>query len=172
MDELTFRSTYFRVKITRETLMIYGEIMHLMALDYGSKTVGIAVNDELGITAVPMETVFRKHENKLRRTLAKIETIIKERKTEKIILGKPLNMDMSEGERVEKTEAFKSLLEKRFGLEVVYIDERLTSVEAKELLLESGIKPKDIKKYIDSVAAALMLKEYMNRQGDEGKKDE
>lgn len=146
--------------------------MAWMALDYGSKTVGVAVSDALGIGAHPLETICREHENKLRRTLARIEEIVLERGVEKIILGKPIHMDRSEGERVERTEAFKRLLEKRLGKEVIYIDERLTSVEAKELLLESGVKASEMKKYIDSVAAALLLKEYMAAEGCGRERDE
>lgn len=146
--------------------------MAWMALDYGSKTVGVAVSDALGIGAHPLETICREHENKLRRTLARIEEIVLERGVEKIILGKPIHMDRSEGERVERTEAFKRLLEKRLGKAVIYIDERLTSVEAKELLLESGVKASEMKKYIDSVAAALLLKEYMAAEGCGRERDE
>lgn len=146
--------------------------MAWMALDYGSKTVGVAVSDALGIGAHPLETICREHENKLRRTLARIEEIVLERGVEKIILGKPIHMDRSEGERVERTEAFKRLLEKRLGKEVIYIDERLTSVEAKELLLESDVKASEMKKYIDSVAAALLLKEYMAAEGCGRERDE
>ncbi|MDO4788397.1 MAG: Holliday junction resolvase RuvX [Johnsonella sp.] len=146
--------------------------MVLMALDYGSKTVGVAVSDALGIAAHPLETIIREHENKLRRTLARIEEIVLERGVEKIILGKPLHMDSSEGERVKKTEDFKLLLEKRLGKEIIYIDERLTSAEAKELLSESGIKAGEMKKYIDSVAAALMLKEYMAAESRGRENDE
>lgn len=149
-----------------------GEAMVLMALDYGSKTVGVAVSDALGIAAHPLETIIREHENKLRRTLARIEEIVLERGVEKIILGKPLHMDSSEGERVKKTEDFKLLLEKRLGKEIIYIDERLTSAEAKELLSESGIKAGEMKKYIDSVAASLMLKEYMAAESRRRENDE
>ena len=110
MDELTFgRSTYLCVQD------LYWKKMRIMALDYGSKTVGVAVSDELGLTALPLETIKREKENKLRKTLARIEEIIKEKSISLIVLGKPLNMDDSEGERVEKSLAFKEALEKRTG---------------------------------------------------------
>ena len=133
-----------------------------MALDYGSKTVGVAVSDELGLTTLPLETIKREKENKLRKTLARIEEIIKEKSISLIVLGKPLNMDDSEGERVEKSLAFKEALEKRTGLEVLWQDERLSSVEAEEILADSGIKKEDMKRYIDSVAASVILREFMN----------
>ena len=145
MDELTFgRSTYLCVQD------LYWKKMRIMALDYGSKTVGVAVSDELGLTALPLETIKREKENKLRKTLARIEEIIKEKSISLIVLGKPLNMDDSEGERVEKSLAFKEALEKRTGLEVLWQDERLSSVEAEEILADSGIKKEDMKRYIDS----------------------
>ncbi len=136
--------------------------MHLMALDYGSRTVGVAVSDALGITALPLETIKRKSENKLRRTLSRLEEIINERKTELIILGKPLNMDDSEGERVERCTEFKILLEKRCLLPVIWQDERLSTLEARQVLEAGGVKRQDMKKNIDSVAAAIILKEYMS----------
>ena len=157
MDELTFgRSTYLCVQD------LYWKKMRIMALDYGSKTVGVAVSDELGLTALPLETIKREKENKLRKTLARIEEIIKEKSISLIVLGKPLNMDDSEGERVEKSLAFKEALEKRIGLEVLWQDERLSSVEAEEILADSGIKKEDMKRYIDSVAASVILREFMN----------
>ena len=157
MDELTFgRSTYLCVQD------LYWKKMRIMALDYGSKTVGVAVSDELGLTALPLETIKREKENKLRKTLARIEEIIKEKSISLIVLGKPLNMDDSEGERVEKSLAFKEALEKRTGLEVLWQDERLSSVAAEEILADSGIKKEDMKRYIDSVAASVILREFMN----------
>ncbi len=157
MDGLTFgRSTYLCVQD------LYWKKMRIMALDYGSKTVGVAVSDELGLTALPLETIKREKENKLRKTLARIEEIIKEKSISLIVLGKPLNMDDSEGERVEKSLAFKEALEKRIGLEVLWQDERLSSVEAEEILADSGIKKEDMKRYIDSVAASVILREFMN----------
>lgn len=157
MDELTFgRSTYLCVQD------LYWKKMRIMALDYGSKTVGVAVSDQLGLTALPLETIKREKENKLRKTLARIEEIIKEKSISLIVLGKPLNMDDSEGERVEKSLAFKEALEKRTGLEVLWQDERLSSVEAEEILADSGIKKEDMKRYIDSVAASVILREFMN----------
>ena len=157
MDELTFgRSTYLCVQD------LYWKKMRIMALDYGSKTVGVAVSDELGLTALPLETIKREKENKLRKTLARIEEIIKEKSISLIVLGKPLNMDDSEGERIEKSLAFKEALEKKTGLEVLWQDERLSSVEAEEILADSGIKKEDMKRYIDSVAASVILREFMN----------
>lgn len=132
-----------------------------MALDYGSKTVGIAISDTLGLTAQPIETIYRKEENKLRKTCARIEALIQKYQVEKIILGKPLHMNDTEGERVEKCRIFKEILERRTGLEVIWRDERLTTVEANDILAETGVKKEDRKKYIDQISAVIILEEYM-----------
>ncbi len=137
--------------------------MRLMALDYGSKTVGVALCDEILHTAIPFETIFRESENKLRKTIRRIEEIIKEKNIDKIILGRPLNMDGSVGLRVEKCEYFANMLYKRTNIEIIWQDERLTTVEADEILEENGIKKSERKKYIDQVAAMLILREYINK---------
>ena len=134
----------------------------LMGLDYGSKTVGVAVSDALMMTAQPLETVTRDSEKKLRKTLARIAALAEERSVGLFVLGRPVHMDGSAGERVEKCEAFKELLEKRTGIPVVWQDERLTTAEADEILSESGVPKEDRKKYIDQVAASLILQEYMD----------
>ena len=82
-----------------------------MGLDYGSKTVGVAISDALGITAQGIETIERKEENKLRQTLARIEALVKEYEVEKIVLGFPKNMNNTLGERAEKSLEFKEKLE-------------------------------------------------------------
>lgn len=133
-----------------------------MGLDYGSKTVGVAVSDALMLTAQPLETITRDSEKKLRRTLARLEVLAKERNVGLFVLGRPLNMDGTAGERVERCEAFKELLEKRTGIPVVWQDERLTTVAADEILSESGVPRENRKKYIDQVAAGIILKEYMD----------
>ena len=117
--------------------------MRIMGLDFGSKTVGVAVSDALLITAQGIEIVRREQENKLRRTLARIEELIKEYEVEKIVLGLPKNMDGSSGERVEKTMEFKAMLERRTQLEVIMWDERLTTVAADRLMMEANVRRED-----------------------------
>lgn len=134
----------------------------VMGLDFGSKTVGVAVSDLLFMTAQGVEIVRRKSENKLRQTLARIDELILEYNVEKIVLGYPKNMDDTEGERCRKTTEFKLMLEKRTGLSVVLWDERLTTVEADELLISCGVSRQDRKKYVDKVAAVLILQGYMD----------
>ena len=136
--------------------------MRILGLDYGSKTVGVAVSDGEFSFALPVETIKRDSENKLRRTLARIEELIKEYEACGLVLGLPVNMDGSAGERAEKTLEFKEKLEARTGLPVYLQDERLTTQEAEEELYEMGVKRCDMKKYVDQVAAACILQDYLN----------
>ena len=136
--------------------------MRIMGLDYGSKTVGVAVSDPLLITAQGAEIIRRDSENKIRKTLARIEALIEEKEVTKIVLGYPLNMNDTVGERARKTEEFKESLERRTGLEVVLWDERLTTVEAENAMIESGIRREDRKKYVDEIAAMLILQSYLD----------
>ena len=106
--------------------------MRLMGLDFGSKTVGVAVSDKLEMTATGVEIVRRESPNKLRRTLARIGELIKEYDVNTVILGYPVMLDGSEGERVEKTKEFAQMLERRTGVQIIFQDERLTTVEAYE----------------------------------------
>lgn len=141
--------------------------MRVMGLDYGAKTVGVALSDELLLTAQPKEIIRRDRESKIRQTLARIETLIVENDVRLIVLGLPLNMDESAGERVRATDEFKEKLERRTGLRVVYSDERLSSVEADEIMDRSGIKGPKRKDYIDMLAANVILQEYMeNHRGE------
>ena len=139
--------------------------MRIMGLDYGSKTVGVAISDPLGFTAQGIETIERKEENKLRRTLARIEELAKEYEVEKIILGFPKNMNNTIGERGEKTLEFKEMLERRTGLPVIMWDERLTTVEAERTLIESHVRRENRKKYIDKIAAVFILQGYLDSLG-------
>lgn len=136
----------------------------ILGLDYGSKTVGVAVSDGLGVTAQALEIIRRKSENKLRQTLARIEQIISEYDVGMIVLGLPVHMNSDEGDRAQKSLEFKEILIKRTGLDVVMWDERLTTVEAIEIMNEAGIKPQDRKLYVDKIAAGFILQDYLNYQ--------
>ena len=135
--------------------------MRLMGLDLGSKTVGVAVSDPLLNVAREVEIIRRKEENKLRQTLARIEELIVEYAVKEIVLGLPLNMDGTEGERAALSLEFKDKLERRTGLPVHMWDERLTTVEAIEIMDADGIKPKDREKYVDMIAARVILEGYI-----------
>ncbi len=138
--------------------------MRIMGLDYGSKTVGVAITDPLQITAQALEIIRRKDENKLRRTLARIEELITEYEVELIVLGFPCNMDGSSGFRVEATKEFMDKLIRRTGLDVILVDERLTTVEADEIMDEMGIKRAEHKEYVDMIAAQIILSDYLNNK--------
>ena len=136
--------------------------MRILGLDFGSKTVGVAVSDGLLLTAQGVETIERKDESKLRKTCARIEELIAEDEVTEIVLGLPKNMNNTEGERVEKTKAFGEMLERRTGLPVHYWDERLTTVAAEQILMESGVRRENRKAVIDKVAAGLILQGYLD----------
>ena len=137
--------------------------MRILGLDFGTKTVGVAVSDELLITAQGVEIVRRKAPNKLRQTLARIEELIAQYGgVEKIVLGYPKNMNNTEGERCERTKEFKEMLEKRTGLEVVLWDERLTTVAADNSMMEMGIRREHRKEYVDEIAAIFILQGYLD----------
>ncbi|MBP3266669.1 MAG: Holliday junction resolvase RuvX [Lachnospiraceae bacterium] len=136
----------------------------LMGLDFGSKTVGVAVSDPLFLAASPVEIIRRDHPNKLRKTLARIEALILEYDVGKIILGNPLMLSGDEGERVRLTNEFADSLRRRTGLEVIMEDERLTTVEADEIMDEADVPRNEHKKYVDMIAAQLILQSYMNRE--------
>ncbi|MDY3909468.1 MAG: Holliday junction resolvase RuvX [Eubacterium sp.] len=136
--------------------------MKIMGLDYGSVTVGVAISDSMLLTAQPVEVIKRKSENKLRRTLARIEELVAEHGVEKIVLGFPKNMNNTEGERVERTREFMDKLVARTGLEVVLWDERLSTVSAMDVLKEGGVRSENRKRYVDKIAASLILQGYLD----------
>ena len=138
--------------------------MRIMGLDFGSKTVGVAVSDGLFLTAQGVEIIRRKDENKLRQTLARIEELIVEYEVEEIVLGLPKHMNGTEGVRVELTNEFKDKLERRTGLPVVMWDERLTTVAADKAMMEAGIRREHRKEYVDQIAATLILQGYLDRK--------
>lgn len=139
--------------------------MRIMGLDFGSKTVGVAVSDSLLLTAQGVEIIRRKDENKLRQTLARIEELIVEYEVEEIVLGQPKNMNATEGIRVELTNEFKEKLERRTGLPVVMWDERLTTVAADKAMMEAGIRRENRKDYVDMIAATFILQGYLDYKG-------
>ncbi len=136
--------------------------MRKMGLDFGAKTVGVAISDPLLITAQGIEIVRRKSESKLRQTLARIEELIVEYEVDEIVLGYPKNMNDTEGERAEKTLAFKEMLERRTGLCVELWDERLTTVAADKAMMEAGIRREERREHVDRIAAVFILQGYLD----------
>lgn len=141
--------------------------MRIMGLDFGSKTVGVAISDELLLTAQGVEIIRRKEENKLRQTCARIEELIKEYNVEEIVLGLPKNMNATEGVRAELTREFQDKLERRTGLPVHLWDERLTTVAADKIMMEAGIRREHRREHVDRIAAALILQGFLDRRGME-----
>lgn len=144
--------------------------MRIMGLDFGSKTVGVAVSDALGITAQGVEIVRRKSPDKLRQTLARIDELAREYGVEELVLGYPKNMNGTEGERCEKTKEFKELLEKRTGLPVALWDERLTTVAADRSMMEAGLRRDERREYVDEIAAVFILQGYMAAKAHQSEK--
>lgn len=140
--------------------------MRILGLDYGSKTVGVAVSDELMMLAHGVEIIRRDSEKKIRKTLIRIEQLIAEYNVEKIVLGFPKNMNNTIGERAEKTLEFKEMIERRTGLEVILWDERLSTVSAHKLMMETGVRRENRDKYVDSIAAAFILQGYLDSKGE------
>lgn len=136
--------------------------MRILGLDFGSKTVGVAVSDGLLLTAQGVEIVRRQSPNKLRQTLARIESLAAEYEADRIVLGYPKNMNNTEGERCEKTKEFKEMLERRTGLPVILWDERLTTVAADNYMMEAGIRRENRKDYVDEIAAVFILQGYLD----------
>lgn len=143
----------------------------ILGLDFGSKTCGIAVSDPLLITAQSLKTIKRESPNKLRRTLAGIEEIVEEYDVGEIVIGLPKHMNDDEGERVSLTKEFGEKLCRRTGLNVVYWDERLTTIAAERVLQESGVRRENRKEHIDSIAATFILQGYLDylKNTEEGK---
>ena len=134
----------------------------IIGLDFGSKTTGVAVSDPFGWTAQGVEIIRRKEENKLRKTLARIEELVKEYGASRIVLGLPKNMNNSLGDRAEKSLAFKEMLERRTGLPVVMWDERLTTVAADRTMMEAGVRREHRREYVDEIAAVFILQNYLD----------
>ena len=141
--------------------------MRILGLDYGSKTVGVAVSDPLGLTAQGVEIIRRKSENKLRQTLARLEELIAEYQVERLVLGLPKHMNNDMGDRAVKSLEFQEILKRRTGLDVVMWDERLTTVEANRILAETGVKGAGRKQFVDELAAVFILQGYLDYRKDQ-----
>ena len=137
--------------------------MRIMGLDYGSKTVGVAVSDALLLTAQNIETICREQENKLRRTLARIQELCLEYEVEEIVLGFPKNMNNTIGTRANISYMFKDLLEEKYNIPVILEDERLTSRISNDILIKADITRKKRKKVVDKMAATIILQSYLDR---------
>lgn len=134
----------------------------ILGLDYGTKTVGVAISDPLLLTAQGVEIIRREKPSKLRKTLARIDELIEIYQVGRIVLGYPKNMNGTEGNRCQETEEFKIMLENRTHLEVVLWDERLSTVAADKVMMETGIRREHRKEYVDEIAAMYILQGYLD----------
>ena len=132
----------------------------LMGLDYGDSRTGVAVSDLLGITAQGVESIKHTSDKQL---LERLKILINEYQVKKIVIGLPLNMNSTSGQRVEKTKKFIEKLKAEFGLEVVTIDERLTTVASHRTMTELGVNKNKKKNIVDMMSAVLILQMYMDR---------
>ena len=137
--------------------------MRYLGIDLGSKTVGLAMSDTTLTIASTYKTIFFKDED-YNSTINEIKDIIKEYNITKIILGLPKNMNNTLGERAEITLKYKELLEKSTDLPVIMFDERLTSVISNSILIEADMSRKKRKKKVDSIAAQIILQDYLNKE--------
>lgn len=143
--------------------------MRILGLDFGSTTVGVAISDELGLTAQGIEVIRRKQENKLRQTLARIEELVKEYNVETIVLGYPKNMNNTVGDRALKSEEFKEMLVRRTGIDVILWDERLSTVSAHNSMIEGGMRRDARAEIVDQVAAVFILQNYLDMKYNQSK---
>jgi len=141
--------------------------MRYLGIDLGSKTVGLAMSDTTLTIASTYKTIFFQDED-YNSTINEIKDIIKEYNITKIILGLPKNMNNTLGERAEITLKYKELLEKSTDLPVIMFDERLTSVISNSILIEADISRKKRKKKVDSIAAQIILQDYLNKEKNNG----
>ena len=135
--------------------------MRILGLDFGTKTTGVAVSDPLGFTAQGLEIIRRTDSYNLKPTINRIKEICEEYKVEKIVLGFPKNMNNTEGERCQHTLVFKKKLEQALVLPVDLWDERLTTMEAENVLLAADVSRGRRKQVIDKLAAVLILQNYL-----------
>jgi len=135
--------------------------MRILGLDLGTKTLGIAISDRLGLIANPYKTIRFNNEEELLRAL---DALIKNEKIEKIVLGNPKNMNNSEAAASNRSITFKKVLEERYHLEVILVDERLSTKEAENILISGDLSRKKRKAVIDGVAATIILESYLNRK--------
>ena len=136
--------------------------MRIMGLDFGDKSIGIAISDESGLIASPRDTL---HRSNLEKDIARLTELARKEGVEEILVGMPLSLDGSEGPQARKVMAFIKTLRERSGLQVRPWDERLTTVAAERALIEGNVSRARRRKIVDQVAAAVMLQGYLDYRG-------
>ena len=137
--------------------------MRILGLDVGSKTISVACSDALLMTAQGLETIKRQSKEK---DIARLKDIVKEKEVHRIVVGKPRHMNGDNSENMAKIELFVDDLKKTMpAMDIVYWDERLTTVMAEQVLMEGGVRREKRKQYIDKMAAILILQNYLDAHG-------
>lgn len=132
-----------------------------MGIDFGKARIGIALSDPLSIIASPFQTYVRVSFEK---DLKYLSNLIKEKNIDTVVFGLPLQMDGEEGQMAKDTRFFADSLKEHNNVKIVFEDERLTSVEAEELLIKANVKRKERKMLIDKIAAQIILEQYLERR--------
>ncbi|MEA4815816.1 MAG: Holliday junction resolvase RuvX [Lachnospiraceae bacterium] len=137
--------------------------MRILGLDFGDKTIGVAISDPFLMIAQALETIERKNENEFKIPMKRLAEIVEEYDVSEIVLGMPKNMNNTEGDRCKKTLLFKERLERRFPkIKVILWDERLSTVAAEKSLISVGMRRENRKKIIDKMAAHYILQGYLD----------
>ena len=134
--------------------------MRVLALDLGTKTLGLAISDATNIIASPL-CVLRYDNEDYESLLNELESIINKYSIDTLVLGLPKNMDNSLGFAAQRSLKFKELLDNKFNVDTILIDERLSTVEAENILIENNMRRESRKKVIDSAAAMIILETYL-----------
>ena len=140
--------------------------MRYLGIDLGSKTIGLAMSDETLTIASPYKTIFFDNED-YSSTINEIKDIVSEYDIKKIVMGLPKNMNNTIGERALITLEYKKLLEDILDIPVIMMDERMTSVISNSILIEADMSRKKRKKKVDSIAAQIILEDYLNKERNE-----
>lgn len=135
--------------------------MRKLGVDFGDARIGLAISDPIGFFATGLETYHRKN---LQADLQYIANLIKQKDVDTLVVGLPINMDGTMGVRVDKTKEFCAELSELTDVKIEYCDERLTTVAAEKMLIESDVRREDRKKVIDKVAATMILQNYLDRK--------
>lgn len=135
--------------------------MRILGLDIGSKTIGVAISDPMNIIAQGITTLKRKT---LDEDLEALISYIKDYDVGLIVVGKPLNMNNTEGKSIQRVMNVANRLKDKSGIDLVYQDERLTSVSAEKILIDSKVRRENRKKYVDKIAATYILQAYLDRR--------
>lgn len=137
----------------------------ILGFDVGDKTIGVAVSDLLQFTAQGITTIKRVSNKE---DYNAVEALINEYDAKKVVVGLPKNMNGTLGPQSEKTIKFAEKIKNKFKVEIIYIDERLTTMSAERILIEGDVRRENRKKFIDKVAATYILQQYLDSQRKEG----